>query len=48
MATFLHCPHPQPFSLGRRESDLKVPLPSGERFRVRAMQAIARIFDIFS
>jgi hypothetical protein len=36
MAPFLHCPHPQPFSLGRREPDLKVPLPSGEGFRVRA------------
>jgi hypothetical protein len=29
-------PHPQPFSLGEKGARFKVPLPSGEGFRVRA------------
>lgn len=30
------CPHPQPFSPREKGAGLKVPLPQGEGFRVRA------------
>jgi hypothetical protein len=33
----VNCPHPQPFSQREKGAGLRVPLPEGEGFRVRAI-----------